>query len=188
MTNKKAIILLTSLLAVLLFSLGIAHADEPEIQRQATFVLPPALQEIEEEAFSGTAVESVVLPEGFLRIGERAFDQAWRLTDVYIPETTEYIAETAFSITPDLTIHGIEGSYAHDWAEAHEIPFVADDVWSMIPLRRGSHGPRTNPIYRYIATLVLLLNLTLFRNGYYEYRSRRPQDRPELNPIDYRFP
>ena len=123
-----------------------------------------------------------------MQIGEKAFDKAWRLTDVYIPGTTHFIADSAFHISTDLTIHGIDGSYAEDWAYSHEIPFVVDNVWNVIVQSGRTHNTRTDPIKRYIATLVLIILYEFFRLSFYEVRSRRPQDRPELNPIDYRFP
>lgn len=153
-----------------------------------TFVLPSSIIVIEDEAFEGTAVKVVVLPDGLLSIGARAFENARFLTDVYIPDTTEYIADSAFSITSSLTIHGIDGSYAKDWAHRHEIPFVIDDIWTVFVLRGNSHNTQTNPINRIIATIVLIIIFSFFRSCYYEIRSRRPQDRPELYPIEYRFP
>lgn len=187
MAKIKVVCIFILFITIELFSLGTVHVEASEI-KPYTFALPLSLQEIGEETFSGTAVVTVVFPDGFLRVGEKAFDKAWHLTDIYIPETTEYIADSAFPIIPNLTIHGIDGSYAEDWAYSHEIPFVVDNVWNIIVQNGRTHSTRTDPIRRYIATLVLIILFTFFRLSYYEVRSRRPQDRPELNPIDYCFP
>lgn len=185
--KKRMIILFVLFSVITFFSLLTAYADELE-NKQAVFVLPLSLQEIEEEAFFDTAVETVVFPEGLLRIGEKAFDKAWHLTDVYIPVTTECIADSAFSSSSNLKIHGIDGSYANEWANKQEIPFVVDNIWDIIVRSGRMNNTRTNPIKRYVTTLVLIILFEAFRYSYYEVRSRRPQDRPELNPIDYRFP
>lgn len=177
-----------TLFVIVLFSFGTAYAAELQISPQDTFVLPLSLREIEEDAFSGTAAETVILPKGFLKIDQNAFEGAWRLTDVYIPDTTECIADSAFSATSNLTVHGMDGSYAKDWAYRHEIPFVVDNVWYVIPESGRLHTVRTYPTSRHIATVVLIILFELFGLSYYEVRSRRPQDRPELYPINYRFP
>lgn len=176
------------LLCAVFFSLSNAKAENHDFSFDYSFLLPDSLQIVGDEAFSGTAVETVIFPDGFLQIGERAFDTARHLTDVYIPKTTEYIADSAFPITSKLTLHGIDGSYAKDWANRHDIPFVVDDIWNVCIARGNSHNTQTNPIYRFIATIVLIILFSFLRSCYYELRSRRPQDRPELNPIDYRFP
>ena len=186
--KKSIILMLTLLMALLLFSSTTAYADKLEMKSQATYVLPLSLKEIEEEAFSGTAVETVVFPEGFLQIGEKVFENAWHLADVYLPETTEYIADSAFFITPNLTIHGIDGSYTMDWAYHHKIPFVVHNVWNAIIQSGRTNNSQTDAINWAFLTIVLLLLFEFFRYSYCEVRSRRPQDRPELNPIDYRFP
>ena len=132
--NKRTIALLVVLFIALLVrvSPGMAYAKETEDSRQATFILPASLIEIEEEAFFGTAVETVVFPQGSLRIGDGAFKDARHLKDVYIPGTTAYIADSAFSRVRRVTIHGIGNSYAKKWAERHRIPFVVDDIWSEV--------------------------------------------------------
>lgn len=176
------------LLCAVFFSLSNAKAENHVYTLDSTFLLPDSLQIVGDEAFSGTAVETVIFPDGFLQIGERVFDKARHLTDVYIPKTTEYIADSAFPITTNLTIHGIDDSYAKDWAHRHEIPFVIDDIWNVFVLTGISHNTHKKPINQFISTIVLIIIFSFFRSCYFELRSRRPQDRPELYPIEYRFP
>lgn len=185
---KRKFFFLAMLLTVLLFSFPSAFAKEKEINAHDIFILPFSLQEIEEEAFANTAADTVIFPDGLLQIGKKAFEGVCNLIDIYIPESVEFIADTAFSLTSNLTIHGVNGSYAQDWAEKHSIPFVVDDIWNVFTLSGNSNNTKTNPINRFIATIVLIILFSLFKSCYYELRSRRPQDRPELNPIDYRFP
>ena len=187
--NKKCFMILAVFIVLCippLFSTACAEKTNSGIDR--TFIFPLSLEIIEDEAFEGSAVETVVFPDGLLSIGSRAFGNAYFLTDVYIPDTTTYIADSAFFVTPNLTIHGLDGSYAMDWANSHKISFVVDHVRNTIVQSRRQHNTRTDPMNRFIVLPVLLILFEFFRLGYYELRSRRPQDRPELNPIDYRFP
>ncbi len=150
-------------------------------------ILPTYLEVIEEEAFSGTAAETVVFPKGFLWIGAYAFDDSQYLTDVYIPETTEYIADSAFYIASNLTIHGIDSSYAKEWASRHNIPFVVDDYWNIINQSLETLNAKRESIIQY-TVINLLVVFPALCCAPYEKRSRRPQDRPELYPIEYKFP
>ena len=186
--SKRIIILLAMLFAILLFSLPTAYASEAEINSQTTYIFPSSLQEIEEDAFSGTAPEVVIFPDGFLHIEENAFSGAWNLTDVYIPESTEYIADSAFSGTQDLTIHGIDGSYAKEWAEEHQVPFVADNSWVALIRSGSSLNEQGIPTNHHAAAVNPEKMVAVHERSEDEIESRRPQDRPELNPIDYRFP
>lgn len=185
--NKKKLILSVVLFAILLISFGPVHADELEISIQATFTLPLSLQVIEEDAFSDTAAEAIILPEGFQEIGDKVFAEMPKLTDVYIPETIEYISDSAFSSTDKLTIHGIADSYATEWASRHDIPFLVDDVWNVIILNAPSYS-KINLICRYFDIIMLIALIALCRRGKYFERNKRPQELPELNPIEYCFP
>lgn len=93
--------------------------------RTATvFKLPASLQIIEDEAFEGTALVSVELPESVERIGERAFADIPTLLHAKIPEKTSAIAGTAFAGSAKLTLTGAPGSYARAWARENGVPFA----------------------------------------------------------------
>ena len=187
--NRKPFVLAVVFIAICVLAPFCAIGSQKTgFSSKGTFKLPSSLIIIEDEAFEGTAVETVVFQNGLVSIGSNAFGNIDVLKDVYIPDTTTYIADSAFSVTDDLTVHGVDGSNAEDWAEKHGIPFVADDIWRAVPNSTSQNNIRINPVYRYIATLLLTICFTVFRFGYYKVRSRRPQDRPELNPIDYCFP
>ena len=62
-------------------------------------VFPDSLIMIEEGAFEGcTGLESVVLPEGIVSIGDEAFLGAY-LKDIYLPDSIEYIGNYAFAFS-----------------------------------------------------------------------------------------
>jgi hypothetical protein len=149
-------------------------------------ILPRSLLRVEEEAFEGTVFRSLSFEDGLLWIGDRAFSNMEHLRDIWLPGSTAYIADTAFSHSSLVRIHGKDGTYVQKWAEEHQIKFEAYDswyiaphseyiyLWLLLPLFAmpcpNSDGKR---IRQYIRSLVI---------------SMRPQDRPELYPINYRFP
>lgn len=185
MKRKLSIILL---IVVLMIPLWYASAESTTDSSDHTFVFPASLEVIEEDALSGTAAETVIFPEGLLQVGDQAFEGMPGLRDVYIPETTNYIADSAFSITADLTIHGVEDSYAEEWAEKHQIPFLIDDIWQVAFMYAASQTIQFNLVIRFFETIMLIIFIALYRRSKYFERSKRPQDRAELNPIDYCFP
>lgn len=155
---------------------------------EGAVIMPSSLIMVEDEAFEGVAVETIVFQRGLVSIGSNAFGNIEALKDVYIPDTTTFIADSAFSVTNDLKIHGVNSSNAEDWAGKHGIPFFVDDIWYAVPNSMKQHNIQVNLVYHYIATILLVVCFTVFKFGYYETKSRKPQDRPELNPIDYCFP
>lgn len=56
---------------------------------------------------------------------ENAFQGCTELTALTIPESVTEIPENAFEDCPNLTIYGASGSYAQEYAESHNISFVA---------------------------------------------------------------
>lgn len=186
---KKAIALLFAMITlVVVFSLGTTYADTSDKNPDGTYLLPSLLLEIEEEAFSGTDVQTVILPYNFLYIGENAFQGASSLSDAYIPPTTEYIADSAFPENADFVIHGVEDSYAQDWAEEHKVSFIVENIWkSMLDDGKTVSGRQLGMDFRY-RTINPERTIQLYSRSDDYGESKRPQDRPELNPIDYRFP
>lgn len=157
------------------------------VSADSTFFFPSSLRMIEEDAFSGTAAETLILPEGFLLVLDNAFAGTDSLSNAYIPWTTVYIADNAFSGDSGLVIHGIEGSYAHNWAKKHDISFAAEDIWRLTFHNDKTTDARQAGLTVRRRTVVPDIS-TIVPRAEYTYASMRPQDRPELNPIDYRFP
>lgn len=88
------------------------------------FKLPASLQYIDDEAFEGTALVNVQIPENVEYIGERAFSDIPTLRKVDIPEKTTTIAKSAFAGSNRVTITGAPGSYARKYARENGIPFA----------------------------------------------------------------
>ena len=67
-------------------------------------ILPTGLNMIEEEAFAGLAFEAVIIPEGCILIGPRAFADCVNLVYIRIPASMTEIAEDAFEGCPNVLI------------------------------------------------------------------------------------
>ena len=163
-------------------------ADSLEMENVAVFVLPASLTEIGESAFEGTAVEKVIFPDTAAFIGDKAFANNKRLMTVRIPETVRSIGEHAFSNSTNVTIKGTEGSYAAVWAREHNIAFESERgtlSW-LVKLGKILHD---GVLFFAGLGFVDLGEQKWQRTRKKKYmRSMRPQDRVELNPIEYRFP
>ncbi len=106
-----SLLIICFILVMSVSALGYAGAD--------TFVLPAGLKEIEEEAFMGNqAIERVVLPEGLLKIGGRAFAES-SVKEINLPESLTYIADSVFENADPLLVTATEDTYAYRWAVDH---------------------------------------------------------------------
>ena len=72
--------------------------DSPiDLSQYQVLYLPQGIESIEAEAFEGVTAEIVVLPEGVIRIGSRAFADCENLLYLIAPVGTELIvADNAF--------------------------------------------------------------------------------------------
>lgn len=87
-------------------------------------VFPETLTNIEAQAFYGAKnVEISVIPEGTLRIESKAFADSG-LKRVVLPDSLVYIADDAFEGCADLIAECSEGSYAHQWLDRTDTPYV----------------------------------------------------------------
>lgn len=173
---------------IILFFVGAAYANSEKCYRDSVFVFPSTLEVVEEEAFTGTAVHTVIFPKGFLSIGDNAFESTKILSEVYIPYATNNISDTAFPQNSNLVIYGIEESYAQIWAEEHRIPFVVENIWYSITNDSRKISLLQIDVPLICQTLHLQKRMINSCGKTYQYQSKRPQDRSELNQIDYRFP
>ncbi len=91
-------------------------------EAMAGLVLPSALQAIQDEAFCGdSGLESVVIPDGTVSIGSRAFADS-SLTDIYLPVSLTDIAADAFQNSPDTVFHVDYFDEAYAYAVERNIP------------------------------------------------------------------
>ena len=78
--------------------------------------LPAGLKSIQQEAFRGSAAESIVLPDGCTEIGAKAFADCAMLRRVEIPASVAVIAEDAFEgCSHELVIVTPKGSAAESY-------------------------------------------------------------------------
>lgn len=152
---------------------------------ESTFILPPSLQYVDEEAFAGTSVKTVVFQDGLLQILNDAFAHSEYLENIYIPSTVTLIADSAIPQGRGIVIHGVEGSYADNWASEHRFAFVGCDIWSSTYSGKAFVNRQLQCLF-WIAVFMTVLKLVGVAQNI--FKSMRPQDRPELYPINYRFP
>lgn len=191
MINKYQRKVVTILLILLLCIIFVKPPAEYKISSirdllpDDTSILPSCLIEISEEAFLGTALSSIAFNDSLTYIGSFAFYNIRDLISVYIPDSVVNIGLHAFSSNID--IYGVCDSYVESWARSNGYHFTAKDIWNV----------GTPQIVHIIKLLSSLLLCPLVPNCEYKYRRRRikryirsmrPQDRPELLPINYRFP
>lgn len=186
---KKCIVLLMVVHLLLALSpLPAACQERLDATNEHTFRLPASLEKIDVEAFTGTIAKTVIFQDGFQRIESNAFFEANYLTHVYLPGSVEFIADSAFSKNEELTIHSLKGTYVQRWAEENNIDFVVDDIWTDIQITEGIHIESLFSLF-WIVCPMDEKALTKFSERIKKFeKSMRPQDRPELYPIDYRFP
>ena len=164
-----------------------AQVNDHSVQDQ-TAKFPSALLSVGEEAFEGTSFRTLVFEDGLLSIHDRAFSNMKQLKLACFPDSVEYIADSAFFRSGLKVIRGRYDSYAQRWAERQQMRFEAEDRW---------HIAATD-MQRFAGILAVLLGFFSLPMGEDTKRikrylslleiSMRPQDRPELYPIDYRFP
>ena len=186
-TVKRRLILCLITL-MLLSPLATANAEAPTREKKSTFVLPVSLLLIEDEAFEGTAVGMLVIQDGLQRIGDRAFSDMPNLRAVYIPPSTTFIGKRAFPNNKDLAIYGVKGSYAEKWAGRHQIVFVAGELHELFSAGETmlvSYKTSMEGMFRAPEPNV---DFRMTKRTADQEKSMRPQDRPELYPIVYRFP
>ena len=87
----------------------------PAAASSSVLTLPAGLKKLGAEAFSGDlSLQSVVLQEGAVSIGSRAFADS-SLTEITLPASLTYIAPDAFENTSLTTVHAEKGTYAYQW-------------------------------------------------------------------------
>lgn len=86
--------------------------------------LPTQLSIIDENAFENCMFESVKVPEGTSEIRAMAFANCRSLTQIYIPNSVQIIADSTFTGSEGVMIIGNAGSEAETFALNNGFQFV----------------------------------------------------------------
>ena len=94
-----------------------------------SIVVPEGVTRIPNDAFynCGT-LESVSLPSTLTEIGLSAFCGCGELSKIWVGPHVQSILTNAFASCPKLTIHGESGSKAEQYASANSIPFSTEPI------------------------------------------------------------
>ena len=84
--------------------------------------MPSNLTEIGKYAFTCISLKEIEFPQGLEKIGDFAFEFCDSLEKAVIPESVVYIGEDCFD--SQTVIYGVQGSYAQQYAEEHQLEFV----------------------------------------------------------------
>ncbi len=92
-------------------------------------ILGAGIKNIPSQAFQGcSSLESIILPYQVETIGDDAFKNCTKLRKITIPKATTSISDSAFSYPDKITIYGVAGSYAEQYATENDIAFVAQEI------------------------------------------------------------
>lgn len=179
--------LLAALLLLLFAAHFPSHAESiPELQ--GLLKLPESLRVIEREAFQGVGAQGVYMPHGTEYIGDMAFADAPNLSTAYIPPSAIFIGEDVFRGAADLTIIGVQGSPAEDWAKAHGYKFVHMDVWHIAGQRSFGIERRDYRLIGQPSDDVVLAAAIPRRHSEDGCLTNFPKEMPMMYPLDYDFP
>ena len=115
--------------------LGVAIINEEELNHiigrrfkdAVSIEVPGWIKRIESSAFTDCpSLTKVTISNGVTSISGFPFYGLCGLTDVTIPESVTSIGGNVFTKCPNVRIHAPSGSYAEQYAKAHNIPFVAE--------------------------------------------------------------
>ena len=92
-------------------------------------ILGNGLQSIPTNAFANCGkLEEMVIPYGVTKIDKSAFVNDPKLLTITLPRTVNTIDSTAFSYAGKMTVYGVAGTYAEEWAESVGAAFVNQEV------------------------------------------------------------
>ncbi len=84
--------------------------ERDETQKQIINMLPSSLQDIGDEAFEGTALGNIQLPESVATVGDRAFADNKELQMVRFPEKLELLGKNVFAGSDHAVLDVFAGS------------------------------------------------------------------------------
>ena len=90
------------------------------------FTLPAGAERIEEEAFEGSAMQVVYVPDGCGFIGENAFKDCASLRQIRLPMDCEIDAAAFTGCTALIAVYAPAGGTVQSWCEQADILFIAE--------------------------------------------------------------
>ena len=94
-----------------------------------TYTTPESVTRIEQWAISdNTYIEEITLTNNVDSMGYNAINNCSNLQKVYITSGDTFMSTTAIVKSDNVTIYSTENSYAQDYAEENNIPFVILDI------------------------------------------------------------
>lgn len=187
--RKNVAVLLLAVIVLTFIPIGLTSSQKENTEPAAVYHFPASLREIGDEAFSQTGVKAVILREGLAHVGEKVFAGSRFLTDIFIPASMGHLEDSSFPQDMGLTIHRLKESYVADWVRERQIPFAQSNTeYSTLISRNTLYNEERAFVDRHARLIVSDNQIKLHERDADEGKSMRPQERPELNPIDYRFP
>ena len=142
--------------------------------------LPSALLALDEEVFAGTAVEEVYMPKNLVAVGERAFQDTARLTGIHFAGNTLLLSPGGFIRAGGRSTPPGRG-----------LPEAASGLLFCETRQADPSGENENREAERTAAGDGVGNRAILRAKAYHPRenvSLRPQERTELQPVNYSFP
>lgn len=91
-----------------------------------------SIESVSKNAFIGSGIEAVALPDTCTAIGDNAFAQCDELKTIMIPDTVTAISNNAFRSSPKVVIYAAADSYAVAYAKEHQIEYVCTGETDLI--------------------------------------------------------
>lgn len=92
-----------------------------------SYEIPQGITRIEAHAFSGSKLQTIVIPDGMVEIGTGAFESCTALTSLVIPATVTTFGDYPFHACPNLTLTVARGSAAEAVAIEEGKPYVCTE-------------------------------------------------------------
>ena len=89
-----------------------------------TVSLPASLTHIDDDAFMGTGVKHIVLPESIESIGNKAFSECIQLQTIELPGGITEIGENILDGSEQTVILCSSNSTVHEYAKEHRLQFI----------------------------------------------------------------
>ena len=96
----------------------------PRAKEGTDFIVPDGIETIEKHAFyKAESLQNVTLPESMSTIGKEAFAECTALENIFIYNDFVKFEDDCFLYSPNITLHGHEGSAAQIYAQQNHLPF-----------------------------------------------------------------